>query len=389
MEQIDNPEIPTKVPTAGRPAYYVVLDTNVLVFHTDLLCDPLASALLHALKETEGCIALPAILEEEVLKHAVEVGRKANASMGKAIRKLEAFGNVTGYFTPLSDRELRAAAEKRLATLMPDLERVPWTPNHLEKALLRVMDESPPNAPGNQQFKDSVIWEAICDLADKADVYFITADKAFYEEKTYRKGLSYTLKAGIEKKGHAVHLHSEVVECLLALSRDMPHIAVRGAIGAIDAAALPLVAEGLGCFRLSLGQLDSEASKVAAFPLGESNAVAVRFHLSHRCQRMLRDGNTIQGFFHIFGACKVVPSQATASNVHVHHTDFNSPEDGEGIVWLRVTNERGGPGPLPVTKEQYWIVNNKTDDGCEYYYRDEEAERFWQEREDNRVIEEE
>ena len=35
---------------------------------------------------------------------------------------------------------------------------------------------------------------------------------------------------------------------------------------------------------------------------------------------------------------------------------------------------------MPVAREFYWIVKREPDDGCEYYYRDAEAERINRER---------
>ncbi|MGB2820760.1 MAG: hypothetical protein WBF17_07260, partial [Phycisphaerae bacterium] len=131
---------------------------------------------------------------------------------------------------------------------------------------------------------------------------------------------------------------------------------------------------------LSLGSLDADGSEVVSFPLEQNDAVAVRFHLLHHCQRMRPDGQFIHGSLHVFGACRATPSKASASDVHVHHADFSSPEEGDGKIWLRISNERGGPGPLPVAREFYWIVKREPDDGCEYYYRDAEAERINRER---------
>lgn len=178
------------------------------------------------------------------------------------------------------------------------------------EVLRRLIDETPPNGPRNQQFKDSLIWEAVRELAEAAPVHLVTADKGFFEEGNYGKGLSVQLQGELGTKGFPVRIYPDLVQCLSVLATAVPEAGVRGAIGAIDKEAIPLVQDDMTASHLSLGSLDADGSEVVSFPLEQNDAVAVRFHLLHHCQRMRPDGQFIHGSLHVFGACRATPSKA-------------------------------------------------------------------------------
>ena len=111
-----------------------------------------------------------------------------------------------------SERILKEAVSKRLEELDAFLVRVPLTLEQTRSAVRRVNDEIPPNGPKNQQFKDSVLWEAVLELAKSFRVVLVTYDKAFFEDRKPDRGLAAELKADCEREGQDVSLiHGEAL----------------------------------------------------------------------------------------------------------------------------------------------------------------------------------
>src|SRR5687767_1960869 len=106
-------------------------------------------------------------------------------------------GSADDYQVP-SEAEFEESAKSRLQELNSLLRRVPFTLEHAKSALKRVNDETPPNGPKNQQFKDSAIWEAVIELSETYPVHFVTEDKGFFEGREIRRGLAQALKAECE-----------------------------------------------------------------------------------------------------------------------------------------------------------------------------------------------
>jgi hypothetical protein len=316
----------------------------------------------------------------EIHKHAVALGLNASADFLKATRRLEGIGGLRGYFAPPTQKEFQEAVKRRLDAVAP-LERIGWTPEHVESALKRVIDELPPNGSKNQQFKDSLIWEAVCQLADIAPVHFLTRDKGFFEQRETGKGLAQTLVQDLAKRGFPVKAYEEIAKFLKELGGKDSALALRAAIGEIASQSMLLIHEDvLGC-RLSVGPLDSSGSEVLSFPLIEPDAEAAKFHLKYYCQRIVEDRSAVDGgkrpipgCLHIFGACKVTSPNVKVSDLQVHHADFNSPSFCDGKIWVRISNECGDRGPLPVENGPQWIVQpdpkDGTDDGRDYYYHE-------------------
>ena len=90
-------------------------------------------------------------------------------------RMWEPFGRI-GLPTEAS---LTKAYDRRIGQLESLLVRVPLTLNHVHRAMERVIAHLPPSGPNNEQFRDTLIWEAVLTLASTFEVHFITADKGF------------------------------------------------------------------------------------------------------------------------------------------------------------------------------------------------------------------
>lgn len=173
----------------------ILPDANVWI-KTGLLSDSLGFALAYYCGSMGVRLGLPEVVEREIHRNALRLGRESCGRIRDSYRRLRLFGFATPINTP-SDAEIEQYVAGRLAELDPYIERVPFTLEHARGALDRVLDQSPPNSANNQQFKDSAIWEAALTLCTRFAVRLVTADKAFYANQIYTQGLPDRLLADI------------------------------------------------------------------------------------------------------------------------------------------------------------------------------------------------
>jgi hypothetical protein len=169
----------------------VVLDTNIWLSRRFLLLKtPLSAALLFALGRRGGRVGLPEVLESEIVKQLSLAAVGYATSLEAARSALEDMGAKVPATFVLPTAELEALPKERLDALADYLVRTPMTIDHARRALAMVNGEVPPNGPKNQQFKDSLIWQSLFDLAGAHDVVFVTTDKGFFERRDPKLGLA-------------------------------------------------------------------------------------------------------------------------------------------------------------------------------------------------------
>jgi len=205
--------------------FVFVLDTNVWL-QTHLLRGITGEAALFHLKMARARICLPEIVEKELVKNVVKAGRKAYTTIQEAEALMSRFvPGISKWYEESragEDRTYQEAVAKRLADLEPLILRVPLTMEHFQAALDRVLAEAPPNSPGNQQFKDSLLWEAILTLNGYGRVVFVTNDKNFYRKREYTKGLACNLLEDARGAELDINTFPDLPKSLEKLSEQIP-----------------------------------------------------------------------------------------------------------------------------------------------------------------------
>lgn len=181
-------------PEADRQRF-LLLDTNVLVYSTNLLGNAMGAAVIYSLRRSGRALLLPEVVEEEVRKHVEKMGNESTSTIEQEYRKIEQLmGSRDDYRVPSAD-DFANRVETRFDELNDLIHRREITFEHAKNAFQRILAESPPNGYKNQQFKDSLIWECIIECVANSDVDFITMDKGFFDDKNPARGLAQNLKA--------------------------------------------------------------------------------------------------------------------------------------------------------------------------------------------------
>lgn len=317
----------------------VVIDTNILVSNSSLLLKtPLGSALLYILKRSNGRIGLPEIIEDEVIKHTIRVGREAIEKINSNFKTIEILmGGRSSYDLP-DESQLENVARERFTELDPLIIRIPFTFDHAKSALRRINEKFPPNDK-DQQFKDSAIWEAILTLLNSYTVYFITNDNAFYKSRSADNGkLADNLLEDCRKIGGDVFIYKDVNSCLKVLRENVPPLDERSMIQTIDNIINPkLVRERILETGFEIVSLAIDLSSVSAFLTETMGKLALSFEIKYNLYDVQNIGEyeRKEAILTAAGDCLYEPDTNIISDVRM---------DFERMSWLEPSGELGKRG---------------------------------------------
>jgi hypothetical protein len=97
---------------------------------------------------------------------------------------------------------------------------IPFGLPSAKSSFLKTIDKVPPS-DRTQEFKDGVLWAGCVGLLKDDDLCLVTADKAFFQDRDYAKGLSTNLAAEIADAAHALSLLSSLDQLVRDLRIDV------------------------------------------------------------------------------------------------------------------------------------------------------------------------
>jgi hypothetical protein len=220
---------------------------------------------------------MPEVIEAEIKTVLLAAGREAVESVQRRFRDIDKITGKQWRYEVPSEQELQGAIGARLINLENLLERVEVTLEHTRSALRRVYEGSPPNGPKNQQFKDSMIWEAALDLGQQYEVHFVTADTGFYRDKD-KPAIATELGKECEQRNVSVHIYSSLDACLSALRAEMPPIDHNALATAAFAAAKPELDEYAE--HRAIQVMDMRKHNVKPYLTGDPDVLSLSFQLT-------------------------------------------------------------------------------------------------------------
>jgi hypothetical protein len=191
------------------------------------------------------------------------------------------FGESPGVRLP-TDHDFEAVVNGRLAELEHLFHRVPFTADVALRALDRVDLKRPPSAAG-QQYKDSAIWEHCLDLAATYDVHLVTADKAFYQQSNYQRGLDERLGTELAERELRVSIYPSIEPLLAHVSENVSSsFDAAAAADAVQESTLQTVRGSVENDGWVLG--DRQAARFDAFVTERTDTLFLKFELEYAIQ---------------------------------------------------------------------------------------------------------
>jgi PIN domain len=198
---------------------YIILDSNIWISELGLNSS-LGAAAKYFFKEQRAIVVLPEVIKLETERHLKAALNKSVSDLKRNHRQLlSVFGKLKELVVP--DDE---AIEARVASIFGDcqieINEVPLTLESARSSFLKTIDKIPPSDK-DQQFKDGVIWAECLRLLNTADVYLVTADKAFYTDRQYKNGLAKSLAIEAKNSKHTIHIFSALSDLLETIKSEV------------------------------------------------------------------------------------------------------------------------------------------------------------------------
>ncbi|MGB8198253.1 MAG: hypothetical protein WCF33_00915 [Pseudonocardiaceae bacterium] len=173
----------------------VVIDCNEWI-RLKWLGSPIGLTFISALKRDPSLkLAIPEVLGGELDKHRAETARsllRRLEDVSADIKAVTGDSTTAGVIT-MTEVSIEVAIRQRLSVIAEQAIYPDMSIDEVRRALVRVNADAAPNAPKNQQMKDSLLWEACVTLADDYRVIFVTGDNAFYSGRQPKNGLAHNL----------------------------------------------------------------------------------------------------------------------------------------------------------------------------------------------------
>jgi hypothetical protein len=265
----------------------VVIDTNI--WRSDLLLKtPMGQSLVYALQRQGGRIGLPEVIEAELIGQVVECGLEAAKKFAESSRIINALTDPPFPATVPTRPDLEKKVNERLTELTPILHRVPFTFEHAKAALNMVIAKLPPNGLGDQQFKDSAMWQAVLTLSRDYNARLVSNDRAFLLDRgDPSKGFAPNLLEDCQRVGATITVHCDLASCLKAITGSAPSIDQARLVSLITDSVTPRLRAEAARHRSRI--IEPSDIKTQVFRTAKTSHLAVDYLITARCASVVTD----------------------------------------------------------------------------------------------------
>jgi hypothetical protein len=198
----------------------IVLDSNVWISQLGLN-SAVGSAVRFFIKERKARVVLPEVIRLETELRLRDVLNNHISAIIKSYAALLAiFGHLKEIILP-NKNEVENKVKEVFANTGLEVTDIPFSLESARKSLTRIISKSPPIG-ASQQFKDGVIWADCEELLEEDDVYFVTEDKVFFQDRDYSKKLNNDLAEEIKQAKHSMKLICSLDKLLKDIRVEVP-----------------------------------------------------------------------------------------------------------------------------------------------------------------------
>jgi hypothetical protein len=190
----------------------VVFDTNVWLSELGLRSGAGAATRFY-LKHSGARVAIPEVVRLEVAENLTSRLMKHIESIRSDYSQLlTAFGTLREVVLP-GESDVRKRIPELFASMEVAQIDLPFTLESARSSFLKTIHKLPPSHQ-NQQFKDGVLWADCVSLLSTDEVVLVTADKAFYQDQLYSKGLAASLQEEARGCEHTIRVLPALADLL-------------------------------------------------------------------------------------------------------------------------------------------------------------------------------
>ena len=165
---------------------YVVLDSNIWIKELALQSAK-ASAVRYYLKTSTAKLVVPDVVRLEVEDHLYQKMIDCRNAIERAHRELLYLMGTQRQIVLPTEEEIKATVPTLIDRAGIDILNIPLTLEVAESSFAKIRRKHPPSH-NTEQFADGVVWAHCVKLLDEADVFLITADRAFFKDNNVKTG---------------------------------------------------------------------------------------------------------------------------------------------------------------------------------------------------------
>ncbi len=259
----------------------VCLDANIWI-SSQLLRSPMGSALKFYLAQVNGKLLLPVVVEREVEKAARNAAREASRKFAQADDALNRFRSGIDRTDAPSVEDIVGEVRKRFAYLSPFLLRVPLSLRDVNEALELVFNDSSPNSPQKEEFRDSLLWVVARRLARRHHVHVVTNDSDFFVPGEKPRRLAPTLSAEVAARKGFLSVHEDFGALLEAANQQVTRPGSDAIVSELSDWSRVVVEQEVSGEVLSVGNVSRV--NLEAFRTGKRNQLALAFEITFALQ---------------------------------------------------------------------------------------------------------
>ncbi len=313
---------------------FILFDSNVWFSQLGLQSRSGAAVRHFALRQG-ATVVVPEIvrleIEERLTGHLLKL-RKQAADSHKQL--LQVFHKLQRLTLPLEE-DIRGVVSRIVSNFDVPVREVEFNVDVARSSMIKIIRRIPPSKT-KEEFRDGVIWAHCLELLQEGDVFFVTQDTDFYEQKSYEKGLASELVSEMKECSdvNRVLLKKDLNDLLseirvpMKLSMVQIFESIRDQEG--DAVTELLLQNGFE----TVGSVRGE---VHCFATDNADQVYFDFRLIQSCRDSTGAGRTTgelklkgTGFLDPKTNC---PTEVTLSNVLLDYPDWKPGGTARGMVF--------------------------------------------------------
>ena len=199
---------------------YIILDTNIWLSQF-VLNSSAGAAVRFYIQKSGAQIVIPEVVCLELERHLTRDMKTWRDGIEADHRKLlRIFGQLKEIVLP-TDEEIQGKASAILDQLDIPTRKIPFSLSAARASLKKVIEKLPPSSKNKQNFTDGVIWAHCVELLKEADVYLVTDDTDFYQDKQNKTRLASNLHEEVRNYQHKLRLIPSLGELLKSIKQNV------------------------------------------------------------------------------------------------------------------------------------------------------------------------
>lgn len=198
---------------------FIVFDSNIWFSEMGLNSTKGAAARFF-ITQKGAKVALPEVVKLETENNLRNTIRQLMAGIVKNHRELlTIFGRIKELVLP-DENAIEEIVKNIFSQTKIEIIEIPFTFESATSSFMKIIDKQPPSDT-TEEFRDGVIWADCLTLLKSDDVYLVTNDTHFYNDRSHNKGLARNLADEASIYKNTIKIFPGISELIAEIKSDI------------------------------------------------------------------------------------------------------------------------------------------------------------------------